>query len=226
MPASVPLLMSCSRPDVVPCANAAMASSTAIASTPTRRRIRSEGRCTRAGSSGSSPSTSSAWAVVGAVRRRRRQSPRARPPAAVASLSESSSWRIALLGRVSRCARPRRRRCPGATKRQRCPPRPRGAHPAVSSSLLDLVSPVTARTMVACPADTGGRQGAMRGRTVCLKRCSRGEGYAQSPPRHVVGGLGQDGPDERAEPSRARTPCRSTRSGSSTSPSGSRPGVS
>ncbi len=55
----VPLLMSCSRPEVVPCANAAIASSTATASTPTMRRMRSEGRCTRAGRSGSSPSTSS-----------------------------------------------------------------------------------------------------------------------------------------------------------------------
>ncbi len=63
----VPLLMSCSRPEVVPCANAAMASSTTMASTPTSSRMRSEGRCTRAGSSGSSPSTSSGrrpWSPV------------------------------------------------------------------------------------------------------------------------------------------------------------------
>ncbi len=61
----VPLLMSCSRPEVVPCANAAIPISNATASTPTRSRIRSDGRCTRAASSGSSPSTSSTCAVSG-----------------------------------------------------------------------------------------------------------------------------------------------------------------
>ncbi|MCZ4512255.1 MGMT family protein [Streptomyces sp. ActVer] len=37
--------------------------------------------------------------------------------------------------------------------------------------------------MVACPADTGGHQGAMRGRTVCLKRCS---GARDTHSRHRV----------------------------------------
>ncbi|CAM5567758.1 hypothetical protein SCYAM73S_06190 [Streptomyces cyaneofuscatus] len=56
---SVPLEMSSSRPVVVPWANAAIANSTAMAAMPMSSRIRSEGRCTRAGSSGSSPETRS-----------------------------------------------------------------------------------------------------------------------------------------------------------------------
>lgn len=56
----VPLLMSASRPAVVPWAKAAMPRTTAMPRTPTRSRTRSEGRCTRAASSGSSTSTWSA----------------------------------------------------------------------------------------------------------------------------------------------------------------------
>lgn len=56
----VPLLMSSSRPTVVPWAKAAMARTTAMPRMPTRRRTRSDGRCTRAASSGSSTSTRSA----------------------------------------------------------------------------------------------------------------------------------------------------------------------
>ncbi|CAM5253415.1 hypothetical protein SCALM49S_01296 [Streptomyces californicus] len=60
---SVPLEMSSSRPVVVPWANAAIVNRTAIARTPMSSRIRSEGRCTRAGSSGSSPETRSECAA-------------------------------------------------------------------------------------------------------------------------------------------------------------------